>query len=438
MQIRNKNCFELHGRNDLSTKFQDKVKSGMSEKQAAREVILEDYKALHNDMEKLKKTVLGSKYKATTYTPEDVSEAVKKINDEYETELSNLKSEPTEPVDGGGVPPVEPPKGGGVHVERPATELSFKGLQDLSNEFSLSDVESRERKSDLQLRQDARETIDEWATKGEYAKNVEKLIQNAENKGVLSDKERVILEQNLANIAQEGRAIKDKFGLLSPEYEAKLQEIKRLKDAGQITRQEAGAALRIPLGGSRPKDINDFLTDRMADAGVDKLTDKQKEDYSKEWDDLQKSKDEFNAYMDKREKEFAAKQTEAEFNKTKTSSQKTKKTHEDFVSERKSLKDELSAARKEHEDWLKEQGIQKSGFGSLTGKEAKIIAKIVKNYAEEGITKLAEVVEKVFEEVKAVIPNIEEGDIRDVIAGKYNEKKPTRNDLAAKMVSLKN
>lgn len=342
---------------------------------------------------------------------------------------------PKEPSKGEAEPPIsEPPKGGGVFSERPSTELSHRGLQNVANEFSLPDVKTRDRKSDVELRQEARETVDSWAEKGEYVKKVERLVERAENGEVLTDKERVILEGHLANVQQQAREIADKN---SPEYDSKLSEIKRLKDAGEKTRSEAGAALRIPAGGSRPRTVEDAMIEAMDDVGTSKLTEKQKETVSKQFEDLQKAKDDFDAYMAKREGELAQKEAEAKFTKEKATTKKTKKTREDYVTERKSLKEELAEARKEHDEYLKQQGIQKSGFGSLTGKEAKIIGKIVRSYAEEGITKLNEVVEKVLEEIKGVIPDIKESDVRDVIAGRYEEKKPTRNDLAATLRNLK-
>ena len=407
----------------------------------------QDYKSYYKGKRMVAETPFTNGFK---FKPKESKQQTKPIEPVSETKETTTQvpdqtkatiTEPSEPNKtgegaGAGTPPIsEPPKGGGVFAERPATELSHKGLQDVANEFSLPDVQTRETKSDVQLRQDARETVNDWAEKGQYGKNVEKLVVKAEDGEVLTDKERVILEGHLANVSQQLREIKDKN---SPEFDAKLAEIKRLKDAGEKTRSEAGAALRIPIGGSRPKYITDFFVEEMDATGVEKLTEKQKETVVKEFEDLEKAKQDFDNYMAKKEADFAAKKAEAEFNKTKATSQKTKKTHDDFVSERKSLKDELAAAKKEHDDWLKGQGIQKSGFGSLTTKEAKVIAKIVKSYADEGITKLAEVVEKVLQEVKGVIPSIEERDIRDVISGAYNEKKKTRNQLAATLVDLRN
>ena len=199
--------------------------------------------------------------------PKDVKKSENEIIPESnkENQQGNIsptekESKPSEPIEdkSAAEPPKEPPQKpekSGIVVEYPATELSHGGLQRVANEFSLPDVKTRDRKSDIELRRDARVQVDEWAEKGEYASNVERLIKEAEAGEILTDKERVILQGHLANLSGELRAIKDKS---SPEFDAKLAEITRLKIAGEKTRSEAGAALRLPGGGSRPHPITDF------------------------------------------------------------------------------------------------------------------------------------------------------------------------------------
>lgn len=327
-------------------------------------------------------------------------------------------------------PPIsEPPKGRRIVFQRPPTELSHRGLQDVANEFSLPDVKTRDRKSDLELKTDAERTANEWATKGEYGKNIERLVQKSENGEILTDKERVILEQHLANVSDELRNIDP----TSTEFDTKLAEIKRLKDAGEKTRSEAGAALRIPIGGSRPKSLSDFLVEEMDASGVDRLTDKQKETAIKEYDDLQKVQSDYEQHIQKLEEENIRLKAENELKQTVS---KTKRQKKDFASTRKDLRDQLKAARKEHQDYLKDQGIQTMGVGGFTLKEAKIVAELVRSYVEEGVTKLADVVDKVYEEIKDIIPGVDKKDVHDVIAGEYKEQK-TRSQLSITLRDLR-
>jgi hypothetical protein len=188
-------------------------------------------------------------------------------------------------------PPVEgaEPK---VHVERPGVELSHGGLQDVANEFSLPDVKTRERKSDIELRKEADVQAREWAEKGEYAANVERLTQEAERGEVLTDKERVIMEQHLANIMEEARLIPDKS---SPEYAAKFAEISRLKKAGEKTRSEAGAALRIPGTRSTPTSTLEDAIIAKEEAVGRPTTPEEKKEVGKKFEKIDKAKKSFSA-----------------------------------------------------------------------------------------------------------------------------------------------
>lgn len=326
--------------------------------------------------------------------------------------------------------PIEetPPPKGELAGEQEMMRLAHGDTEKIYKEAGLPERLETPTKHRDQLEKEA----DEILKKGyDFNKIAEETM---EGKRKWEDTDQVLFARKVADLKAKQKGV----DINSPEFDTIQSEIEKLSRASDVAGTIIGRALEARKG-YRPveESISDYIVTEKESLGVDELTPTQKENVKKEYDDLQKAKDDFQTYMANREAELANKAAEAEITKVKSSIKKTKKTHEDYVKERKSFKDELAAARKEHEDWLKEQGIQKSGFGSLTGKEAKVIAKIVKSYAEEGITKLQDMVEKVFEEVKGVIPSIEQSDIRDVIAGKYAERKETRNQLAATLFELR-
>lgn len=321
-----------------------------------------------------------------------------------------------------------------IYVERPGVQLSHRGLQDVANEFSLPDVEVRERKSDLELRRDAEETINEWLGENEYSDKVEGLVRKAEGGEILTDKQRVILEQHLANVSDELRSI-DKN---SPEFDQKLEEIKRLKDAGQRTRSEAGAALRVPTGRSRPMDLSDYYIQEADSLGVSNLTEQQKEKVEKEYNEETEVVKALTERITKLQEENTRLEATKEITRQKSATpRKTKKTHEEYAKDRSAS---IEAAR----EALKKLRSGESGLSAvpLPGvRELIAIAPHVKDYVsslvQEGVSNLQEIINKTHKEFKDIIPELTESDVNSIIAGKYNERRKTKNQITATLRDLR-
>jgi hypothetical protein len=97
----------------------------------------------------------------------------------------------------------------------------------------------------------------------------------------------------------------------------------------------------------------------------------------------------------------------------------SKKEKIDHKAKRANLIEELKKAKAEHEQELKDKGIQQmGGIGGiiLTPKMVKIIGEIAADYAQEGYEKLEDVVNKVLEDVKDIMPGIDKKDVRDALA----------------------
>lgn len=435
---------------NLESKFNERYKEGMPEAEQRKigtDIALEYHKQLHEELEGFKKTI-NPKHKPVPYVSPDKSEAIKKINDEYEANIKAIdeeaakEPEPITPIKesttgkvpeevgegaGTGKPPIPPKEGKvGVYVERPETKLSHRGLQDIANEFSLPDVSKRTRKSDIQLRQDAVNTENEWAEKGEYARNIERLVKEAESGEILTDKDRVILERHLANLSEELRNIKDRS---SKEFDAKLQEITRLKLAGEKTRSEAGAALRLPGGGSRPHPIQDYadaMVTMQEAIGDGKLTEVQKQEVDK-----------MVAHYEQKSKEAEQRVVDMEIKYAELLAQKdkekTRKTKQEYKSERdkirQSIREKWSSAGK---DILSSDLPYRKQLAAI----APDVAKLVKSYVSEGVTEFSEVVKKIHDLIKEFNADVDEADVVDMIAGKYNDLKETKVDLIKKLKSI--
>jgi hypothetical protein len=333
----------------------------------------------------------------------------------------------------------EPPKADKSTVvthDDGTVELSHKGLQKVAEEFGLSDVKKRTRKSDEKLFEDADNTIKAWVEEGTYADNIKETTELAK-KGKVSDEERVILEKHLSTLRAQARGM-DRY---SQEYDAKIKEIKEIKEAGEAARSEAGAQLRLPVqGGSHPLDnLDDALENAMVRKqevnDTDKLTAAQKQQVEALVSEYKKTADSEVAKRQEIEKKYndflAEKEVEAA--KKTSASTKTRKTKDDFSKERKAIVDDI------REKLRKSRGQANDVVTALVdfAKIAPDVAKLVKSLVEEGVYKLEDVVKNAHEALVEVIPEITDRDVRDIIAGKYNEKKETRDDLTARLYELK-
>ncbi len=315
-------------------------------------------------------------------------------------------------------------------------DFSFLGLQEVANEFGLTDITSRERKSDVDLFSEAKDMVTDWVKKGTYEKNISKIVIKGEEKGAISDIENVILGQHISTLRTELNNLSD---INSAEYGKKLNELDRLLKAANTIRSTQGAALRVPILGIKPRyDLPDMLIRKKEALNVSELTEEQTLEIQKEYEDIKKRAEIAEAKNIELEKKIAEYKANQAIKAEKKQSN-TPKTKDDFVKERQSLKEKLKKQLQEYKENLLNVGIIADGEKDfiMTTKIAKTISDIVKSHVEEVGQNLAEVTKKVIDEVKDVLVGITEKDIHEVMAGKYNEKKPTKTKLELDLAALK-
>lgn len=364
-------------------------------------------------------------------------EGVGKVNESKPTEKgSDAAKNVDENIEGtkkigGETPPIESGISS-VYIDPKNTILSHRGLQEVATQFGLNDITSRERKSDLQLFKDAETTIDKWVKEGNYSGKVDGLVKDAEDGKVLTDEQRVIVQQHIANV----RGEMEGMDIHSEKYDTKLKELQRLVKAGETTRSAVGAALRVPNLGSTEKqyDLPDIMVGYMEANNVDVLTDAQKEQATKQYEDIKKKTDEAQSKLDEINAKYSEMLAQKEFSNIRSTTKRTKKAHADFVVERKnigeSIREKLRVARSE-------ANVTPIPYAKELFTIAPDVLRLVKSYAEEGIIKLEEVIKKIHADFKDDISNLKEKDIHNIIAGEYNKKKKTKNELASNFKDLK-
>ncbi len=216
---------------------------------------------------------------------------------------------------------------------------------------------------------------------------------------------------------------------LEPQEKARLinqmQELNDLEDRATEANMLAGTAWS-DIGNTRK-----ILVDLGFNASREKALIKQAyggevpKEVQEKMDAAIKERDE--AILKRNQVEELLRQKEAEAATEKMKGGRTKGGKKDYKAKRQSLKDDLKKAKDEHEKWMKDNGIQKAGVGfTLTGKMIKIIGEYAKTYIEEGAEKLAEVIQKVYDEIKDIFPGIDKKDIRDAIASHEATKLETK------------
>lgn len=150
-------------------------------------------------------------------------------------------------------------------------------------------------------------------------------------------------------------------------------------------------------------------------------------DVKEQLDSVIKERDEAVQARTKLEEELRQKEAELQVALMKKGRSSAPRTASDYSAKRKGLLEDLKKAKEEHEQWLRDQGIQKAGFGfTLTGKMIRIIGEYAKTFIDQGAEKLSEVIDKVHEELKDLFPGIGKNDIRDAIASYHSEKLETK------------
>lgn len=211
-----------------------------------------------------------------------------------------------------------------------------------------------------------------------------------------------------------------------------LNQLKRTKDLFNVAGREQGKALSARRGTIPVEEsLGDFL---IRDMEVNKapLTEEQKAQGVKEYEEIKAAKDAFEQKAAQLQAENAKLKAEQKVKaEAKTSKPQSKK---DYGNERKQIitdiKEKLRKARGE-------TSVVAVPYAKELIAIAPDVAKLVKSYVEQGIKELPELVRQIHDVLKEDIPQITEKDVHNIIAGEYNEKKPSRNQLAQQLYDLK-
>ncbi len=295
--------------------------------------------------------------------------------------------------------------------EAETTGVTHEQTNEAAKEFGLEEYEPNP------------ETQKQWEAEADKIiesnpKAIPQLIKKLENGGEATPVDQKIMQRYLSSLNARLREN------MSDDLIAEFKKAKNLSDiqlgrnvAKSLVARKGEIAVEDTLGG--------MLAEMQEASGVDTLTEAQKEAVKKSFTEIETAKATAEAKIKQLETELAKYKADKDFKNLIDETRRNK---------RKVTKEKLDS---EFEDLSK--AFQKATRGTLNAninaEAVVIIGKMVRNRVEKGVVNLQEVIDSIHDKVKD--SNISKEDIRDVLAGKYNEKKQTINEINSQIRDLR-
>ena len=300
-----------------------------------------------------------------------------------------------------------------------------RGINKAANEMRRQYLNMESYDPDVITNFEANQRAEEWLKDGG---DVNELLDKLEGGGPVS-----LFEQEIVKI-------------LNMELDAKIAENptdellakqRRLTIINDIIGTDAARVLQARKGMPEPMTtISDYYIDKMNRNGVEVLTEAQKKEAKADFEKIAKLEKEVEELREQVNDAAAKELTQREINETKkTRKISTKKV--DYVAERNKVINDIRQK-------LKDIRQGRSGINAvpLPGVQEFIeiapdVAKLARLYVQEGVENLGDLVTKIHDILRTELAGLTKQDVQDMIAGKYNEPRPTKLELQYKVESLR-
>ncbi len=321
-------------------------------------------------------------------------------------------------------------------IEPPFTLIKTE-LERARTRVGLGDYE-KEIVTDERAAKEAENDIKEWKEKGVYNKEIDKIIEDA-NDGKISDLGNNVLAQHIADLEVTGKSL-DRF---SKEYDKNRAELKRAIDAGDSLRSAAGRILGrdLKVFGEEVQSVQDIEMQMMQDTDTDILTKEQKIEAEKRFNEYKEVADKEAKLRVEAEAEIEKLKAELEIAKAKkAATPTTKKTKGDYQAERKdivkSIKDKWNKAGNDGTLTAVPIPYAKQ-LAAIAPDVAKLLNSYITEFKERGIDiTLEKARELLKKDINEAGIEVSDEDVRGLIAGRFNEKKQTKSELVTKRQDL--
>ena len=352
----------------------------------------------------------------------DIQEGLNKVKDQIgltEADINTLmKGTPEVKVEPVKVEPVKEEPKVEPTLEPKKVGLSKAEIAKQVEEFSMLPPSRRAKITDVELNEMADDAI-----AGGY--DAEKLVKDlrSDDRRAPNDLEVTILNKYAAALNAEQSK--------NPSKET-LKKYTEAMDAARKAFSLAGATLRQAQNTQLAEDnLSNFLVDKQTSQGAP-LSETQIKQETAKFQELKKAKDELEAQLKIQREQYEKLIAEVGLNKAKAITKKSaKKTSEQYKADRASA---IESAR----EALKKVRSGEAGLNSSVPYVNELIAitphvkKYMTSLIAEGVDKLDNIITDIHAEFKDLVDGLTKKDVRDIIAGKYDEIKSTKNEIAAK------
>jgi hypothetical protein len=381
----------------------------------------------------------------------EVDDMVKLIKADYDLQtLKNIK-DAIQKRSAEEVLPSQPRKIGERRGERKRVEPRVEGdeaagegeaapTENIEKEWqgAITIAANEERRQMLGLPEYQREkqSFEEWTNKAikmiKRGYNVDKLLDKIEKGYSPSPEENQIRKIYVAKLKSDYDANP------TPELEKKLIRYTQLND---IVNSQLGRQLRSLADVTEPREtLADFVISKMEANNVDELTEKQRKQVEKQYEEIKKKEVDVEAKLEINDELNTQLLAETVFKEEKAKRKPYQKT-KDYKADRKSIIDSIKQKWKDKDKPT--DVLMALPFPVPTKKAQQLVAiapdvsKLMASYIEEGVDDLKEIVSRIYVDLRNEIDGLSEKDIFDVIAGRYKKEKPLLTQLQLKKAELK-
>lgn len=350
----------------------------------------------------------------------DINEWAKSIGEKVNVVLQKAWDEAK------GAKPVEKAEDLGYGIEdisEPIVGITKKDIKERAAIYNVEIEERREKMTDAEVEAMAKDLI-------QNGYDVDGLVKEA-----LAPEKRPLTDIEANILAEVAAAMENKIDENSSD--ADIRKYRDVLSALNKGISENARGLRMAkVKKNKIESIADVMADMMEDNLVDELTPEQRKEAKKRYEDVKKALDNEVKLRKQAEDEIDRLKAELEIERQKKKSEgKPRKSNQEYTDERKQL---IQSIKDKWKNAGKGKTYVTLPYAPQLIAIAPDVARLVKSYIDQGSARTLDQVRSLLKkDIEEAGITVTDEDVRNLIAGNYTEKKPTRNQLSKQLFELR-